>query len=109
MRFRLKSYDQVPPGSYVYQQTKGIKRKFGPLPSIEMLAGEVSSFRTANNLPRASIQESLIDVDQYTCWRLGGMRAFCVAVDDEARAASALSPTSPIAAPCYGCGASIPA
>jgi hypothetical protein len=65
--FLLKSYKQPIPGNYFYVQTGTIAHQFAPLPFIEEIAKAVSSFRIANHLPRASLAESLEDVDQFNC------------------------------------------
>lgn len=107
MKCRLKSYEIGPPGSYVYKQEQGIRRPFGPSPSIEGLAAELSGFRTKNGLPRASVQESLEDIDAYTCFRLGNMPAYCTCSDSQGNPTPALNAGSPIGKPCRGCGAPI--
>jgi len=63
----LKSYRNPIPGNYFYVQTEGIKHDFAAQPHIEAVAQVVSSFRIANRLPRASIPESLEDVDRFNC------------------------------------------
>lgn len=106
MSCRLRSYDISPPGGYPYEQTVGIPRKFPSQPMIEAQAQLVSSFRKANGLPRSSVKESLEDVDQYTCARLGCMPGFCVSVTQQG--VVAMAATAPaIAPPCKGCGAPV--
>lgn len=106
MKYRLRSYDQAPPGGYPYTQTKGIRREFPSVPMIEHQAQIVASFRKANGLPRASVQEALSDIDCQQCLRLGNMPAFCVPSDSANIVA--LNQSSPIVAPpCKGCGAPV--
>jgi hypothetical protein len=106
MKYRLRSYELTPPGGYPYEQTEGIHRKFVSQPMIEAQAQAVASFRRANHLPRATALEALEDIDRYTCQRLGNMPGFCVPVDRPGPVV-ALGPTSPLVAPCGGCGAPI--
>jgi hypothetical protein len=63
----LKSYNNPLPNNYVYTQTVGISHKFAASPLIEEVAKAVSDFRIANRLPRASLAETLEDVDRYNC------------------------------------------
>src|ERR1044071_5844521 len=105
MRFRLRSYEESPPGGYPYTQRRGIKRNFPSVPVIEEQPRIVADFRAGNGIPRATIAEALEDIDAWTCWRLGNMRQYCVPVDDEARASVALGVSSAIVQPCAGCGA----
>ena len=103
---RLRSYDISPPGGFPYTQTEGIQKAFRSEPMIEAQAQNVANFRKMNGLPRATAKEALLDIDAYTCARLGGMSPFCV--DAEASATGALSTASPIVAPpCASCGAPI--
>lgn len=105
--YRLRSYDQSPPGGFPYEQTQGIYKKFRAEPLIEAIARNVAAWRQANNLPRSSLRESLEDVDQYQCRRLGNPGNFCVSCDGNTTAV-ALNNTSPmIAKPCGGCGAPV--
>jgi hypothetical protein len=106
MKYRLRSYEMTPPGGYPYEQTEGIHRKFRSEPVIEMQAQIVASFRRANHLPRASALEALQDIDAYTCQRLGNMPAYCVSTEQPVPAV-ALGSTSPLVAPCGGCGARV--
>lgn len=107
--YRLKSYDLSPPGGFPYDDPAG--KRFPSQPLIEAQAQTVARWRAANGKPRATVKESLQDVDQQTCKRLGNMRQFCVLCDAAAAAASvALNQSSPIVAPpCGGCGAPIAA
>ena len=102
MRYRLRSYDVSPPGTYCYVQTEGIRKDFGCQPQIEALARIVSEFRKGNGLPRSDIRESLEDVDSYNCQRLGNNPQWCVPSD--AANVVPLNASSPIISPCLGCG-----
>lgn len=77
MSWQLKHYGHSPPGNYSYVQTVGHFRVFPSLPSIEEVAKAVSQFRTANRLPRASLGESLEDVDGFNCARIGNHPDWC--------------------------------
>lgn len=109
-RWRLKSYDQSPPGGFPFAQRyehNGVKevKQFPSLPLIEAQAQTVSAWRGGNSLPRASVKESLEDVDHYQCFRLGNNPIYCTCTDG---ATVALSQASPIVAPpCHGCGAPV--
>lgn len=76
------------------------------VPIIEDIARSLSSFRSANGKPRASVVECLQDVDQFQCLRLGCNPSYCVSVEAPQRAAPpvALNSSSPIISPCRGCG-----
>ena len=60
----LKSYSNPLPNNYVYEQNG---HSFKANPIIEEVVKDVSNFRIANNLPRASLSECLEDVDCYNC------------------------------------------
>ena len=104
-RYKLRTYDSTPPGGYVYIQQKGISRKFPSVPVIEDQAQAVYQFRKANGLPRASIDEALADIENFTCYRLGGMTEWCYPED-----ANNPGPPSGVVQgkkPCRGCGSAI--
>ena len=110
MKFRLRTYDQAPPGGYPFEQFEGIYRKFASVPLIEDQAKAVAAFRAGNHLPRASVAEALQDVDSYTCQRLGNNPGFCIPCDQAAAGGVqpvALNASSPIISPCGGCGAPV--
>jgi len=76
--FRLISHLNCPPGSFWYEQNEnGIPRKWDSTPLISDLASTVANFRKANNLPRASKAEALVDIDRFTCDRLGNDKIWC--------------------------------
>lgn len=102
---RLKSYEQPLPGNYPYEQVEGIRRSFPSLPTPESQASAVSAFRKGNGLPRSSFVECLEDVDRYQCQRLGNNRTYCNCSDQ--KGIVALNASSPIIAPCKGCGAPV--
>lgn len=105
--FRLRSYDNTPPGGFPFKQVEGIAKDFRSVPVIEDQARSVAAFRAANGIARSSFREALEDVDHYQCQRLGNMASFCVSCEADTTAV-ALSPTSPaLAAPCHGCGAPV--
>jgi len=111
MRYRLRSYDQSPPGGYCYGPDGGFARRCRPV--IEDIARELSAYRTGNGLPRASIQECLMDADSAQCQRLGNNPTYCIPCGQVKSAAHpelpaqtvALQANAPlIAPPCQGCG-----
>lgn len=102
---RLKSYDAVPPNCYSYTQTEGIVRRFGREPVIEALAKAVSAFRQGNRLPRASIRETLEDVDEYNAVVVLGCDARWT--NRTETGGVALAEGSGVLAGCKGCGAPI--
>ena len=107
MAYRLRTYDESPPGLYRFAATEGgIKLTAGPSPMIEAAARELANKRAANGLPRSGIKDALVDIDRYTCARLGNMPRYCIQVDGE-NMAPALSSASPIITPCSGCGAKV--
>lgn len=100
--FRLRSYDLNPPGGYPYEQTEGIRKPFPSQPLIEAQAAIVADFRKGNGLPRSDVKQALEDVDHYQCFRLGNNPRWCVPVDGAS--ILPLNTSSPIIAPCKGCG-----
>lgn len=78
----LKTLNTVPPGGWIYVQEytdNGVKKSkrwvyFGP---ISIAAGEIADFRKGNNIPRATIEEVIQDVEEYTCQRLGNDPTYC--------------------------------
>lgn len=104
--YRLRSYDYTPTGEYPFEQYKGIYKRFPAVPLIEAQAQAVSAFRKGNNLPRASLAESLQDVDRYQCRRLGNDPKWCIPCEGET--VVALNTSSPmVSPPCRGCGAPV--
>lgn len=102
--FRLRSYDQSPPGGFPYVDPSG--KTFASQPLIEAQAQIVASWRAANNKPRAGVRDALVDIDHYTCARMSNNTGFCVPCDPSG--AVALNVSSPIIAPpCSGCGAPV--
>jgi hypothetical protein len=73
----LKSFRQMIPGNYFYEQREPIAHKFDATPSIEDLAYRVSQFRVANKISRASLSESFEDVVLYQCARLNNSPEWC--------------------------------
>jgi hypothetical protein len=98
----LKSYENSLPGNYVYTQTIGIRHTFPSGPVIEELVKLVSAFRIANNLPRASLAETLEDVDTYQCAVQNNNPDYCR--DCEGCFEQARSSHRFFAAPCSSCG-----
>lgn len=102
--FRLRSYEQSPPGGYCFEEP-GFKRRCFPV--IEDLARAISQSRAANGRPRSSIQDSLRDADTYQCQRLGNNPTYCITCSGSPNQAQpvAMAANAPlIAPPCQGCG-----
>lgn len=103
MPSRLIRSTPFPPSEFVYEQAvngKVIKWKGDGL-DLKQQAERVSAFRAKNGLPRASVAETMDDIDLFTCARLGGMSAYCSDAD---------SPRSAVQVArhgCSGCGAKI--
>ncbi len=104
MSHRLRSNQASPPGGFPYYQGGDKPHKFTSVPVIEDQAKAVSSYRTANNLPRASLEETLIDVDRYTCARIGNNPRFCIPCGENDPVSSAVTAPPPVGG-CKGCGA----
>jgi hypothetical protein len=98
----LKSYNSAPPGSYHYVQTNEVHHRFKQNPSIEDVAKAVSNFRIGNNLRRASLGESLEDVDTYICGQLDNNPQYCREIDSTFAEACASHPF--FKADCPTCG-----
>lgn len=98
----LKNYNSPIPGNYFYVQTEGINHRFDASPIIEVVAKAVSAFRIANHLPRASLGESLQDVDVFNCTIRNNDTRFCRQCLDSFE--SAHSRHHFIAKGCSGCG-----
>jgi hypothetical protein len=104
MNCRLRTYSVNPPGNYIYHQHGDKPRKFGPEPLIQSLAQNMASYRTANNLPRASVQECLVDADRFTAQRLGCDRKWTVPVEGESNDVPMLASSVYVGGGCAGCG-----
>jgi len=103
---RLKTYEITPPGGYPYEEADGSK-KYPSSPMIEDVARQVAAYRAKNKRPRASLRESLEDVDAFTCRRLGNMAQWCLC-NDQAAGQVSFGPGSPIVDPtCKSCGAAV--
>lgn len=79
----LRRTDLCPPGSFPYEQTEGLNKKFEATSDLETQAAIVANFRKANSLSRATKEEAWLDINTYTCQRLGFMPRFCM--DTEAK------------------------
>ena len=100
----LKRTDQCPPGSFPYEQTEGIHKRFEATSDLEAQAAIVANFRKANNLPRATKEEAWIDINVFTCQRLGFMPRYCM--DTEAKSVY-VPPTVRPGGGCGACGAKV--
>lgn len=107
MRYRLRSYEQSPPGGYCYEEP-GFKRRC--LPIIEEIARALSGFRKGNGREGSSLVECLRDVDSAQCQRLGNNPIYCIPCGQPAGQVQpvAMQANAPlIAPPCAGCGAPV--
>jgi len=79
MPFKLISWTPFPPGAFPYEQTvKGVVYKWPDVGlDLASQAQKIASFRKANNLPRASLDEVVSDLSEYTCQRLGFDSRWC--------------------------------
>lgn len=102
MIWRLINHNDVLPGAFRYEDRQMGSHRFGPNEDIDKLAAEVSSFRTANKLKRATVEECLIDVDRFNAARVGGNPRWCVPVDSEVIHSEAAARRG---TGCKGCGA----
>jgi hypothetical protein len=97
MSCRLRDKTTTPPGTFIFDQ--GGRKFSGPFaPSV---AGQISSFRVANRLPRASLDESMQDLVDATCARLGSDKKYCICDGEPIPG----HPTQ--VATCAGCGAQL--
>ena len=96
--------DQNPPGSFPYEQTEGLYKKFDAQSEIETQAHIVSDFRKGNGLARATVAEAYLDIVLYTCQRLGNNGKFCY--DTEKKPYSVPAKLSP-GGGCGSCGARV--
>ena len=100
---KLSYFTPFPPGEFPYSQTvKGITYNF---PSegldINTQATRVQKFRAKNGFPRSTFDETLDDISEYTCQRLGNNPKWC---GDSTRNA----PTPKVqSGKCGGCGAPV--
>ena len=114
--YRIRRYENAPPGQYYYkllfqngkeEPYQGLCKhtanchQFGPSPTINEPARRLSAFRTANNLPRATLTEATEDVDTFTCNRLGNSSTWCYDTD---KPYAEVNPSAKPAAPCSTCG-----
>lgn len=81
MAMRLINIRAFAPGGYVY-----VEPAFGNQPEqlfkaesydLKQQAKIVLQFRLANKRPRATLEETMEDIDIYTCQRLGGHKRWC--------------------------------
>jgi hypothetical protein len=107
MPCRLRRHDQTPPGGYPYEQTEGIRHKWGFSVDFEGRAREVADFRAGNNLPRASFEEALEDIDVYQGIRLGCMEQWFYNPDAPYSATSTTIRRKASGGGCGGCGAKL--
>jgi len=99
----LKRYDKTPPGGYPFTQTQGIHHEWGFSVDFDGRSKEISEFRTANNLLRSGIEESTVDLVQFTCQRLGGMGC----INTEKTYAETVPKIAKLTRGCRGCGARV--
>jgi hypothetical protein len=98
---KLYQFTPFPPGSFPYSQVwKGVEYKFPDEGlDIQTQAARILKFRRANGLPGATFDETLDDLNVYTCQRLGNDPKWC---GDGQRVAQVQKVQS---RGCGGCGA----
>lgn len=104
MPFRLRSFDNAPPGSFPFREEGAKPRNFPAQPLCEAQARIVLGYRKGNGLPRASYVECLEDVAAFQCKRLNNDPRFCVECGPVGESALPLAGNAPGLAPCKGCG-----
>lgn len=107
--FRLRTYENTPPGGYVFDEYGSKPHHFRGEPMIEALAKQVSAYRRANGLPRASYREAIEDVDRQTCSRLGNNLTYCIQAEVNDGVVALASNAPGLNGGCKGCGAPISA
>src|SRR5258708_4967255 len=58
----LISHTLCPPGSFSYEQTEGVPKRFGENPLLQEQGKRVADFRAGNKLPRATQAEAIADI-----------------------------------------------
>jgi hypothetical protein len=101
MSWSLLSLTICPPGEFIYTQSEGITRKFGPSPDIYGLSNTIAEFRRANKLSRGTADEALEDIVAYTCTRLGNHPRWCYNTD---KTLAQLVPKRQTGGGCSTCG-----
>jgi len=98
---KLYSFNPFPPGGFPYSQVfKGVTYKFPDEGlDIQQQTARILKFRRANGVPRATFDETLEDLNEFTCARLGNDPRWC---GDGRRVAQVQRVQS---AGCKGCGA----
>jgi hypothetical protein len=105
--FRLRTYEQTPPGGYTFDEMGPKPRHFRGEPMIEALAKQVWGYRKGNGLPRATYKEAIEDVDRQTCARLGNSTRFCISCEQNDGQVAMAADTPGLSGPCKGCGAPV--
>jgi hypothetical protein len=98
---KLFSFTPFPPGGFPYSQVfKGVNYSFPDEGlDIPQQTARILKFRKANGLPRATFDETLEDLNVFTCNRLGNDQRWC---GNGPRVASVQRVQS---SGCKGCGA----
>jgi len=100
---KLFAFTPFPPGGFPYEQV--FKRIIYKFPDegldIEQQSGRILKFRRANGLPRATLAETLEDLNIFTCARLGNDPKWCGNGPRVAKAQNVQSHG------CRGCGARV--
>lgn len=103
--YRLRSYENSPPGAYPFTEFSSKPRNFRSQPMLEAQAKIVWGYRRANGLPRATYKEAIEDIDRQTCQRLGNNPLYCIECSSDSPHEVALSESTPgLNGPCKGCG-----
>ena len=70
----LKNTNTLPPGGWIYEQPDNngkIVKKFKSMSPFKEACNEILKCRQANHFNRATLQQVMEDVDEFTCKRLG--------------------------------------
>lgn len=99
---KLYSFSPFPPGAYPYEQVfNGKIYKFPDMGlNIEQQALKIQQFRAANGIPRSTLAETIEDLNEFTCARLGNDPKWC---GDGKRAVSKIAQRTQRRG-CAGCG-----
>lgn len=95
----LKRTDKFPPGGFpFFQPETGVH--FKNMTDFETQARQIAVHRRGNNLPRATLEECMVDLDAYTCARIGGDPKYCCSDNSKVTEQA----VTRIVRKCGGCG-----
>jgi hypothetical protein len=98
---KLIAFTPFPPGAFPYSQVWQGKQYNFPDIGLDIVsqAAVIFKFRKANGLPNATLDQTIEDLNVYTCQRLGNDLRWCGDGTNVARAQQTKS------SGCRGCGA----